>query len=117
MSSRSPGRTGRRRITAPAAYLAAAGAVAPRIARNREIAGLHYPADTEGGRQLAEQIAPYLPRVGLFATAVRAAKYEWNARANETAWPDPAAIRANSLNGARLGRPPAIRATAAGVRR
>ena len=34
----------------------AAGRLARRIARNREIAGLHYPSDSAGGRYLADKI-------------------------------------------------------------
>ena len=30
--------------------------IATRIARNREVLGVHYPSDSEAGRQLAEQI-------------------------------------------------------------
>jgi hypothetical protein len=61
----------------PAGYLAAAEAMAERIARNREIAGLHYPTDTAGGRALAAQIARYLPSVPQFKNAIRAAQVEW----------------------------------------
>jgi membrane-associated phospholipid phosphatase len=61
----------------PAGYLAAVEAMAERIARNREIAGLHFPTDTAGGRALAGQIAPYLPSVPQFRDAIRAARAEW----------------------------------------
>ncbi|CUT10086.1 Conserved domain protein [Bradyrhizobium sp.] len=56
--------------------------LAKRIARNREIAGLHYPSDSTAGVILAEAIADkilldeeYLPK---FAALVEAAKAEWN---------------------------------------
>jgi membrane-associated phospholipid phosphatase len=54
--------------------------LAIRVARNREIAGLHYPTDSAAGRRLAARIAPVL--TGMVATtwfgkAVAAAKHEW----------------------------------------
>jgi membrane-associated phospholipid phosphatase len=54
--------------------------LAIRIARNREIAGLHYPSDSDAGRKLAETIAPFLTGMGTttwFGKAVAAAKNEW----------------------------------------
>jgi hypothetical protein len=54
--------------------------LALRVARNREIAGLHYPTDSEAGRQLADTIAPFLTDMGpttWFGKAVTAAKAEW----------------------------------------
>jgi membrane-associated phospholipid phosphatase len=55
--------------------------LAIRVARNREIAGLHYPTDSDAGRSLAATIAPFL--TGMVATtwfgkAVAAAKGEWS---------------------------------------
>jgi membrane-associated phospholipid phosphatase len=55
-------------------------ALALRVARNREIAGLHYPTDSVAGRTLAATIAPFLTRMGedtWFGKAVTAAKAEW----------------------------------------
>src|SRR5690606_30790552 len=34
--------------------------IAQNVAENREWAGLHYPSDTSGGRELARRFAPYL---------------------------------------------------------
>lgn len=54
--------------------------LALRVARNREIAGLHYPTDSDAGRKLADTIAPFLTGMGTttwFGKAVTAAKAEW----------------------------------------
>jgi len=54
--------------------------LATRIARNREIAGLHYPTDSAHGRTLAQTIAPFLTGMAAgtwFGKAVTAAKGEW----------------------------------------
>jgi len=58
--------------------------LALRIGRNREIAGLHYPSDSAGGRALADAIFPVLtnmvtgvPPLTWFEKAVVAAKAEW----------------------------------------
>ena len=54
--------------------------LAIRVARNREIAGLHYPTDSDAGRTLAATIAPFLTGMGTttwFGKAVAAAKNEW----------------------------------------
>jgi hypothetical protein len=62
-----------------AALSADLDALAGRIARNREIAGLHYRSDTTAGIQLAKDILPILnsAAVVLFTDAVTAAKTEW----------------------------------------
>jgi len=54
--------------------------LAIRVARNREIAGLHCPTDSAAGRRLADTIAPFLTGMGSttwFGKAVAAAKNEW----------------------------------------
>jgi hypothetical protein len=54
--------------------------LATRIARNREIAGLHYPSDSNHGRALAGTIAPFLTGMGAntwFGKAVTDAQGEW----------------------------------------
>jgi membrane-associated phospholipid phosphatase len=54
--------------------------LALRIARNREIAGLHYPTDSAAGRKLADTIVPFLISMASttwFGKAVAAAKGEW----------------------------------------
>jgi len=52
-------------------------ALAARIARNREIAGLHYPSDTAAGKELAEKIWGTLKDVPEFKVMSAAAKKEW----------------------------------------
>lgn len=53
-------------------------ALADRIARNREIAGLHYPSDSEGGKKLAWYILPRLIDSGSWYRQARdAARTEW----------------------------------------
>ena len=55
-------------------------ALAERIARNREIAGLHYPSDSWGGLQLATNINNYLNNLGtpnFYSDAITAAQGEW----------------------------------------
>ena len=54
--------------------------LALRVARNREIAGLHYPTDSVAGRKLADTIAPFFTGMGpttWFGKAVTTAKAEW----------------------------------------
>jgi hypothetical protein len=60
--------------------------LATRIARNREIAGLHYKTDSDAGRTLADTVAPFLTSMGMtptgtttwFRKAVTAARGEWS---------------------------------------
>jgi membrane-associated phospholipid phosphatase len=57
--------------------------LADRIARNREIAGLHYPSDSEAGKNLASDLFTILNNAGVmpppstFAAAMAAAQAEW----------------------------------------
>ena len=51
--------------------------LARRIARNREIAGLHYASDSEGGRVLAEELRKALIGLPRFDAAIMAAQGEW----------------------------------------
>jgi membrane-associated phospholipid phosphatase len=62
-----------------AALSADLDALATRIARNREIAGLHYPSDSDAGRSLAAGIVPLLnsAAVPTFTAALAAAQGEW----------------------------------------
>lgn len=55
------------------AYVAAA----ERIARNREIAGLHYPSDSAAGRKLAGQLYEALTKNPNFVRQFWLAKKEW----------------------------------------
>lgn len=48
-----------------------------RIARNREVGGLHYPSDTEAGRLLARQIADSLLANVRFQKLLKSARAEW----------------------------------------
>tara|TARA_B110000908_G_scaffold112774_1_gene132246 strand:- start:119 stop:961 length:843 start_codon:yes stop_codon:yes gene_type:complete len=48
-----------------------------RIARNREIGGLHYPSDTAAGQLLARQIADSLLESKKFQALLTAARSEW----------------------------------------
>lgn len=50
---------------------------AKRIARNREVAGLHYPSDSKAGAILAEQLFRNLMNNADFAKHLEAAKAEW----------------------------------------
>jgi len=50
---------------------------AERIARNREIAGLHYPSDSAAGRALAQQLFAVLSRDPNFVQQFWLAKKEW----------------------------------------
>jgi acid phosphatase (class A) len=50
---------------------------AEQIAKNREIAGLHYPSDTEAGKLLAKQFFDILMRNEKFLTLLASAKEEW----------------------------------------
>jgi membrane-associated phospholipid phosphatase len=55
--------------------------LADRIARNREIAGLHYPSDSQAGTDLAAAILPLLhnlPAASFYQRAITDAQNEWN---------------------------------------
>jgi hypothetical protein len=54
--------------------------LADEIARNREIAGLHYPKDSEGGARLADLLNGTILTTGavpMFDSAITAAAGEW----------------------------------------
>jgi acid phosphatase (class A) len=53
---------------------------ADQIAKNREVAGLHYPSDTAAGILLARQIFADLMKDPKFNTLLAAAKKEWVAK-------------------------------------
>jgi acid phosphatase (class A) len=48
-----------------------------RIGRNREIAGLHYPSDTDAGQQVARQVVDALLGEPRFLSLLKSAKAEW----------------------------------------
>jgi hypothetical protein len=55
--------------------------LADSIARNREIAGLHYPKDSEGGARLADLLDSAILTTGAvprFDRAITAAAGEWS---------------------------------------
>ena len=52
-------------------------ALADRIARNREIAGLHYPSDSCAGKKLAASILEYLAPTNEYGAALTVARSEW----------------------------------------
>src|SRR5262249_19635445 len=52
-------------------------ALASRIARNREIAGLHYRSDSLAGKKLAADIFPYLQKIKEYQTVIIEARNEW----------------------------------------
>src|SRR5690606_16804375 len=49
--------------------------IAQKVAENREWAGLHYPSDTQSGRELARRFAPYLHDA--FGAVFQAVHDEW----------------------------------------
>jgi hypothetical protein len=56
-------------------------ALAKEVARNREIAGLHYPKDSQGGKRLAKLLNKKILKAGnvqRFDDAITAAKGEWS---------------------------------------
>ena len=54
-----------------------AWALADRIARNREIAGLHYPSDSAAGVELAGKILPYMQQMPIYQATLPLAQGEW----------------------------------------
>jgi acid phosphatase (class A) len=58
----------------------AAGAldlVTDRVARNREVLGMHYPSDSRAGKKLAEATAPLLMACTSFRRLREQARREW----------------------------------------
>ena len=51
-------------------------ALADRIGKNREIAGVHYRSDTLAGKEIAQKVFPVLESCPTFAELVAAAKVE-----------------------------------------
>jgi acid phosphatase (class A) len=51
-------------------------ALADRIGRNREVAGVHYPTDTASGKQIARAVFPLLRACPIFQTVLRTASLE-----------------------------------------
>jgi hypothetical protein len=48
-----------------------------RIARNREVAGVHYPSDSRIGKKLADGSFSIVSKLGTVSDLVTAAKLEW----------------------------------------
>jgi membrane-associated phospholipid phosphatase len=53
-------------------------ALAARIGRNRELAGLHYESDTAAGAKLAQDILPYLKDTPEYKRGIELAAKEWS---------------------------------------
>jgi hypothetical protein len=51
--------------------------MAQRIARNREVLGLHYPSDSQAGKDLAEFTFPLLMACDQVSGILAAAQDEW----------------------------------------
>ena len=51
-------------------------ALADRIGRNREVAGVHYPSDTLAGKQIAELAFPKLQACPIYQTVLATARQE-----------------------------------------
>jgi membrane-associated phospholipid phosphatase len=52
--------------------------LAQRVARNREVLGLHYPSDSAAGRYLGDQSAGLLTQCTSVKHLIPIAKQEWN---------------------------------------
>jgi hypothetical protein len=52
-------------------------ALAWRIGRNREVARVHFPGDTQAGRAIARLVSPYLEKFQTFRTALEEAIKEY----------------------------------------
>lgn len=52
-------------------------ALADRIARNREVAGVHYPSDSAAGKSVADQALKVLQQCDRYRALLAAAKREW----------------------------------------
>ena len=65
-------------LTTDDALKATLMAAATRVAVNREIAGLHYPSDSEAGRLLAKQVVDALMASTYFSSLARTAWAEFN---------------------------------------
>jgi hypothetical protein len=53
--------------------------LAQRIARGREVLGLHYPSDTQAGQILADEVAATFLACPTVSRLVKAAQHEWHA--------------------------------------
>jgi membrane-associated phospholipid phosphatase len=68
---------GTARPSPPGPPLTPTQAMAQRIARNREVLGLHYPSDSAAGRDLADFTFPLLLACGQVSRILDAAREEW----------------------------------------
>jgi hypothetical protein len=53
--------------------------LAHRVARNRELAGVHYASDSQAGLEMANEIHRMLPRCKIYSDTLALAKAEWPA--------------------------------------
>jgi membrane-associated phospholipid phosphatase len=68
-------------VVIPTASLDALDRLAQRVARNREVLGLHYPSDSALGQKLAQWTLPLLKKCPSFSDLVSAAAAEWRSLA------------------------------------
>jgi acid phosphatase (class A) len=76
-------------------------ALADRIGRNREVAGVHYPSDTLAGRQIAKKTFPMLKACPIFQQVLRTALLEPGRPSRLPPAPECTASAQSSVQGAK----------------